>query len=261
MYVVKCHYLNNIGEGSEYEYDSRHGPISNDDPAMDDMDAPHAGMNEGHIIGVYADETAARLKCLSRIQPGQYDPNLRFNHGKDTWKDHWNEMHDFFSIEVWSDDRQLGIQRLDFDAWFKHKIHDTKMDATSVSAALQEWNAAIRSGIVPEELAERFVDKFVLFATKKKKKTPRDIISGFAKPVRISAELCEFLGVSPGTLMARTEVTLKINQYIKDHNLQNAENVRHIDPDEKLNAILNSEEEGPVTFFNLQARIKHHFSQ
>ena len=44
--------------------------------------------------------------------------------------------------------------------------------------------------------------------------------SGFAKPVCISKELCEFLDKPEGTTMARTEVTRFIIKYIKDNNLQ-----------------------------------------
>lgn len=82
--------------------------------------------------------------------------------------------------------------------------------------------------------------------------------SGFAKPTRLSTKLCAFLGVAPDTLLARTEVTRKINQYIKEHQLQDKEDKRKINPDNKLKTLLDGGD-GPLTYFNLQARIKHHF--
>jgi upstream activation factor subunit UAF30 len=91
--------------------------------------------------------------------------------------------------------------------------------------------------------------------TSKPKRPP----SGFAKPSRISDELCEFLGKDSGTEMARTEVTKYITQYIKKHELQNPENKRQIIPDNSLKKLLNSTDADTVTYFNLQKYMKHHF--
>merc|ERR1711907_286028 len=64
-----------------------------------------------------------------------------------------------------------------------------------------------------------------LKANKKKKKTGGDPSkkrepSGFAKPTKISKELCDFLNVEHGKEMARTEVTKYLTEYIRNHNLQ-----------------------------------------
>lgn len=83
--------------------------------------------------------------------------------------------------------------------------------------------------------------------------------SGFAKPSAISEELTVFLGVEPGTLMARTEVTKKLNEYVKQNNLRNPKNQREIFPDTKLKALLKSKDGDEVTYFNLQRYMKHHF--
>lgn len=88
---------------------------------------------------------------------------------------------------------------------------------------------------------------------------PKRAPSGFAKPSQISEELCQFLGRPLGTQMARTEVTKHVTQYIKDHELQNPENKRHILPDPKLMKLLNATTEEEVTYFNLQKYMKHHF--
>jgi upstream activation factor subunit UAF30 len=88
---------------------------------------------------------------------------------------------------------------------------------------------------------------------------PKRAPSGFAKPSNISEELCEFLGRPLGTMMARTEVTKHITQYIRVNDLQNPSNKRHILPDKKLATLLNSDKNDEVTYFNLQKYMKHHF--
>jgi chromatin remodeling complex protein RSC6 len=83
--------------------------------------------------------------------------------------------------------------------------------------------------------------------------------SGFVKPTLITDELATFLGRDKGTEMARTEVTREINQYIRDHNLQDSTNGRHINPDNKLAKLLNYDSAETLTYFNLQKYLSHHF--
>ena len=85
--------------------------------------------------------------------------------------------------------------------------------------------------------------------------------SGFAKPTKLSDELCDFLGVTKGSAMARTIVTKHINEYIKKNKLQDVADKRHIIPDNKLNAILSLKEGDKLTYFNLQTFIKQHFKK
>lgn len=83
--------------------------------------------------------------------------------------------------------------------------------------------------------------------------------SGFAKPTKLSDDLCSFLGVPSGSQMARTEVTRVINEYIKKNSLQDTTDKRTIVPDSKLLSILKLGEGDKLTYFNLQTYIKHHF--
>ena len=80
--------------------------------------------------------------------------------------------------------------------------------------------------------------------------------SGFTKPTVISDELAAFLGRPKGTEMARTEVTREINAYIKQHNLQQADNKRNISPDAKLRKLLNLKKSDQLSYFNLQTYMK-----
>tara|TARA_Y100001954_G_C15727727_1_gene561615 strand:- start:417 stop:1004 length:588 start_codon:yes stop_codon:yes gene_type:complete len=87
--------------------------------------------------------------------------------------------------------------------------------------------------------------------------------SGFAKPTEISPELRKFLGVPENTLLARTDVTKRITDYISEHKLQNPENKREIlfKKDKAFQKLINMEAEtkDELTYFNLQRCIKHHF--
>ncbi len=83
--------------------------------------------------------------------------------------------------------------------------------------------------------------------------------SGFAKPSKISSELCQFMGQIEGAEVARTEVTQFIIKYIAEHDLQNPENRKIIQPDDKLRSLLGVGDEDEVTYFNLQKFMNKHF--
>ena len=96
------------------------------------------------------------------------------------------------------------------------------------------------------------------FNKKKKQKKVRDpnapprAPAGFARPTKLSSELCTFLGVDEGTEIARTEVTKLMTEYIKKQDLQNPSNRREINLDTKLTKLLNPPSDVTVTFFTLQ---------
>ena len=83
--------------------------------------------------------------------------------------------------------------------------------------------------------------------------------SGFAKPGPISPELAKFLELPKDELIARTEVTRKITEYCKKHDLQKKEDGRHILPDKALKKLLNIKDGEELTFFNLQKYMKVHY--
>jgi len=101
--------------------------------------------------------------------------------------------------------------------------------------------------------------KKVVDKVQKKKEKAKKSPSGFAKPCKISDQLCEFLGVEKGTELSRTDITRSINSYVKQHNLNNPENRREFFPDAKLKSILNIQKGEKVTYFILQRLIAHHF--
>lgn len=85
---------------------------------------------------------------------------------------------------------------------------------------------------------------------------------GFAVAVPVSDLMCEFMEVEKGSLVARTDITKKLNAYIKSNGLENPENRQQILPDERLWKILGDtlEKDGLViTHFNIQKYINGHF--
>ena len=154
---------------------------------------------------------------------------------------------DSSTVEVSSEEEVSFEQRLD-------TCSSQLQNVISLCKTVLSENKLLRKehGRVVRELAKR---------TRKKKasqtggtKQP----SGFAKPAAISKDLAKFLGVKSDILLARTEVTKRVNLYIKSNDLQNPENRRIIEPDNKLGKLLNNGNE-QVTYFNLQRYMKVHF--
>ena len=83
--------------------------------------------------------------------------------------------------------------------------------------------------------------------------------SGFAKPTKVSKELCSFLNKEEGTQMARTDVAKALTKYIQTNNLQFSENKQIILPDEKLKTLLGVTTDDKITFFNIQKYMNKHF--
>ena len=83
--------------------------------------------------------------------------------------------------------------------------------------------------------------------------------SGFAKPAKISNKLSKFLNKDNTIEVARTEVTQHIIKYIQDNKLQNPNNLKQINPDDKLKNLLEITEEDELTFFNIQKYMNKHF--
>lgn len=91
------------------------------------------------------------------------------------------------------------------------------------------------------------------------KASARSKTNGFNRPVMVDEELRAFLGLPDGEKIARSEVTKRINAYVKENGLKHPENGRVIVMDEKLKALLNPPEDIQVTFLNLQRYIGPHY--
>ncbi len=83
--------------------------------------------------------------------------------------------------------------------------------------------------------------------------------SGFARPSKVTKELCEFMNKAEGTEIARTEVTRTLVSYIKENKLENATNSKIISPDDKLKVLLGLDDSQELTYFNIQKYMNKHF--
>jgi upstream activation factor subunit UAF30 len=124
----------------------------------------------------------------------------------------------------------------------------------SLSAQLKVIQSSLKLLVKEFDKQKKIIDK-----VQKKKEKAKKSPSGFAKPCKISDELCDFMGIAKGTEQSRTDITRHINSYVKEHNLNNPQNRREFFPDKKLKAILNVKDGEKVTYFVLQRLIAHHF--
>lgn len=83
-------------------------------------------------------------------------------------------------------------------------------------------------------------------------KTARKPNAAFMKPLTPSATLAAVIGSEP---VPRTEVTKKIWDYIKKHDLQDPKNRRNINADDKLRPLFGKEQ---VSMFELTKLVSTH---
>ena len=87
--------------------------------------------------------------------------------------------------------------------------------------------------------------------------------SGFAKPTKVTKELCDFMNKPEGSEIARTEVTKALVNYIKENNLieLGEDSKNKIVPDDKLKSLLGIQdgELNGLTYFNIQKYMNKHF--
>lgn len=124
----------------------------------------------------------------------------------------------------------------------------------SLSASIKEIQTNLKVLSKEYDKQQKIIEK-----AQKKRQNAKNSPSGFAKPNKISDELCDFIGVPHGTEKSRTDITRLINAYVKEHNLNKPENKRFILPDDKLKKILNVGESEEINYFILQKLISHHF--
>lgn len=91
-------------------------------------------------------------------------------------------------------------------------------------------------------------------ASDKKPAATRTPSAAFMKALKPSAELAAVIGAEP---LPRTEVTKKIWEYIKQHDLQNPQNKRMIRADDKLRAVFGQDE---VSMFEMTKLVNKHLA-
>ena len=84
-------------------------------------------------------------------------------------------------------------------------------------------------------------------------KSKRQPSAAFMKPVTPDQQLAEIIGDQP---LARTEVTRKLWDYIRGHNLQDPENKTFIKADDKLKKVFDGKER--VSMFEMTKLVFNH---
>lgn len=119
----------------------------------------------------------------------------------------------------------------------------SQLDVTIPAEVMNEYNFALaksKGNAPPPELEDEDEQQLV---------APRSFLS----PVTPSQELGAIVGYDP---LPRTEITKKIWEYIKQHNLQDASNRRMINADAKLKRIFQNKKQ--VSMFEMTKMISDH---
>lgn len=83
--------------------------------------------------------------------------------------------------------------------------------------------------------------------------------NGFNRKMEVSDKLKEFLSLGDGEVVSRSDVTRKVNAYIKENGLKHPDNGRIIVLDDKLSKLLTPPDGEQVTFLNIQKFISPHY--
>lgn len=144
-------------------------------------------------------------------------------------------------------------------------LDQTVQQFTNISVLVQDIQGQMSKLRNELKLVEKSVSKEMkvldkVHAKKKKNKGTR-APSGFVKPTKISDELISFLNKDKGCMMARTDVTKEMTNYIRENKLQDKDNGRKIIPDSKLKKLLKIDDSVELTYFNLQKYMSPHFEK
>ena len=78
----------------------------------------------------------------------------------------------------------------------------------------------------------------------------------FTKPVKVSDELCAFLGQAKGTEVSRSAVTKGVMAYARSHNLMDKQTIK---ADAALRKLLTLADTDELTILNLQKFLRRHY--
>ena len=92
-------------------------------------------------------------------------------------------------------------------------------------------------------------------AAKTAAKSARKPNAAFMKPMKPSAELAAVVGAQP---QPRSEITKRVWDYIKKNNLQDPQNKRQINADDKLRPVFGGKKN--VTMFEMTKLVNNHLS-
>jgi chromatin remodeling complex protein RSC6 len=137
-------------------------------------------------------------------------------------------------------------------------------DLAKALADLQEQVAALKAGFSAISAGLKSAEKLgARLAKKGDRKRKRSKVEGaapapciFTKPVKVTDELCSFLGVAKGTEVARSAVTKAVMDYAKSHNLMDKQTIK---ADGTLRKLLSLKESDTLNILNLQKFLSRHY--
>jgi chromatin remodeling complex protein RSC6 len=143
-------------------------------------------------------------------------------------------------------------------------LHSILVQFNTINDTLTLFKMQISTLQQHVKTVEKNVRKELKSITKKKDKIkPKRAPSGFAKPTKVTKELCEFMERPEGTEIARTQVTKTLINYIKTNKLldQGDDLKKKIVPDLKLKNLLGIDDNdySELTYFNIQKYMNKHF--
>lgn len=116
------------------------------------------------------------------------------------------------------------------DQWLITRDHVTKLG--KMISCLQKKNIVVTTEIKD---TTTIATSIPLPNNSKAKRAPNQKPRGFAIPCKASPDLCQFMGVTENTLIARTDALRAVHTYIKEKSIPHpAQDNRRILPDETL---------------------------
>ena len=145
-------------------------------------------------------------------------------------------------------EEDLGVSLQKSIATLQENLNSLKAAASAAASALKtiEKQAA--------RLAKRADRRRKRSSAKIEGAEPKPCI--FTKPVKITDELCAFLGNPKGTEISRSAVTKGVMAYAKSHNLMEKQTIK---ADAALRKLLTLSETDTLTILNLQKFLGRHY--
>ena len=143
-----------------------------------------------------------------------------------------------------------------------NEINYIKEKFNGIFSSLNTFKLQITTLQQQVKILEKNVTKELNIANKmieKNKNRAKRKPSGFAVKSIISEDLRIFMNIEKGEMCARTDVTKYLIKYIKENNLQKESDKRVIEPDEKLDSLIEVPEGETLTYFSLQKYMNRHF--
>jgi chromatin remodeling complex protein RSC6 len=159
------------------------------------------------------------------------------------------------TVEVVPSPTESAAVEEDVGSALQKTITDLHDQLSSLKTAFSTAAATLK---VVEKQAARVIKK-----AERRRKRKTEAVEGaepkpciFTKPVKISAELCTFLGKPKDTEVSRSSVTKGVMAYARANNLMDKQTIK---ADASLRKLLTLNEGDALTILNLQKYLRRHY--